>query len=85
MPSNLAQISHFTLSLLQSGVVGPHRFPVSCLSLHCTLLILSSAKYMQHAGRTGLTVQHAIGVLVELGVSDEELSEYCATEVNAHI
>ena len=84
MHSNLAQTSHFTFSLVQSGIVSPH-VSCSCLSQHYTLLILSSAKYMQHAGRTGLTIQGAIGALVELGVSDEELSEYCATEINAHI
>ena len=50
------------------------------LSRYLTLLTSSCAKYAQHAGRTGLTVRDAIGVLDELGVSVEELSEYCATE-----
>ncbi|KAF4612033.1 hypothetical protein D9613_003808 [Agrocybe pediades] len=50
------------------------------LSRYLALLTSTCAKYSQHAGRTGLTVRDAIGALDELGVSMEELSEYCATE-----
>ncbi|KAF9477471.1 hypothetical protein BDN70DRAFT_881178 [Pholiota conissans] len=50
------------------------------LSRYLTLLTSTCAKYAQHAGRTGLTVRDAIGALDELGVSLDELSEYCSTE-----
>ncbi|PPQ90263.1 hypothetical protein CVT25_013088 [Psilocybe cyanescens] len=50
------------------------------LSRYMTLLTSTCAKYAQHAGRTGLSVSDAMGALNELGVSIEELSDYCATE-----
>jgi histone H3/H4 len=50
------------------------------LSRYLTLLSATCAKYAQHAGRTGLTVHDAISALDDLGVSLDELSEYCSTE-----
>ncbi|KAF8966948.1 hypothetical protein BDZ97DRAFT_1806041 [Flammula alnicola] len=50
------------------------------LSRYLALLTSTCAKYAQHAGRTGLTTRDAIGALEELGVSMDELSDYCATE-----
>lgn len=50
------------------------------LSRYMTLLTSTCAKYSQHAGRTGLTIRDAMGALNELGVSMEELNDYCATE-----
>ncbi|KAH9477013.1 hypothetical protein JR316_0010929 [Psilocybe cubensis] len=50
------------------------------LSRYMALLTSTCAKYAQHAGRTGLSVRDAMGALNELGVSVEELSDYCATE-----
>lgn len=50
------------------------------LSRYLALLTSTCTKYAQHAGRTGLTVRDAIGALNDLGVSIEELSEYCSSE-----
>lgn len=50
------------------------------LSRYLTLLTSTCAKYAQHAGRNTLTSRDAIGALQELGISLEELSEYCASE-----
>lgn len=50
------------------------------LSRYLTLLTSTCSKYAQHAGRTGLTVQDIIGALDDLGVSIEELSDYCSSE-----
>ncbi|KII90167.1 hypothetical protein PLICRDRAFT_138678 [Plicaturopsis crispa FD-325 SS-3] len=52
------------------------------LSRYLTLLSSTCAKYAQHAGRTGLTVYDATSALEEMGVSLEELSEYCGSEGN---
>ena len=50
------------------------------LSRYLMLLSSTCAKYAHHAGRTGLTARDAIGVLDELGLGLEELSEYCSSE-----
>jgi Wiskott-Aldrich syndrome protein len=50
------------------------------LSRYLSLLSLTCAKYAQHAGRTGLTARDAFCALDELGVSMEELDEYCTSE-----
>lgn len=50
------------------------------LSRYLALLSSTCAKYAQHAGRTGLTARDGIGVLDELGLGLEELSEYCSSE-----
>lgn len=50
------------------------------LSRYLALLSSTCAKYAQHAGRTRMTARDALGALDELGVSLEELSEYCSTE-----
>jgi histone H3/H4 len=50
------------------------------LSRYLSLLSTTCTKYAQHAGRNGLTAWDAFCALEELGVSMEELKEYCATE-----
>ncbi|PPR02830.1 hypothetical protein CVT24_002227 [Panaeolus cyanescens] len=50
------------------------------LSRYMALLTSTCAKYAQHAGRTQLNVRDAMGALDEMGVSLEDLSEYCVTE-----
>lgn len=50
------------------------------LSRYLSLLASTCAKYAQHAGRRGLTIRDAAGAFEDLGVSVDELSEYCATE-----
>ena len=50
------------------------------LSRYLTLLTSTCTKYAQHAQRTKLNVQDAISALDELGVSLDELKDYCATE-----
>ncbi|KAF9040159.1 hypothetical protein BJ165DRAFT_1407273 [Panaeolus papilionaceus] len=50
------------------------------LSRYMALLTSTCAKYAQHAGRTQLNVRDALGALDEMGVSLDDLSEYCATE-----
>jgi histone H3/H4 len=46
------------------------------LSRYLTLLLATSAKYAQHAGRTDLTARDGLSALEELGVNLEELSDY---------
>lgn len=65
----------FTRSSSQSSAV-----LTDLLSRYLTLLSSTCAKYAQHAGRTGLTVRDAISALDDLGVSLDELSEYCSTQ-----
>jgi histone H3/H4 len=50
------------------------------LSRYVTLLSATCAKYSQHAGRKRLTPRDAFCALDELGVSVDELSEYCLSE-----
>jgi histone H3/H4 len=50
------------------------------LSRYLTLLSSTCAKYAHHTGRTGLSAKDAIGALNELGLSLEELSDYCSSE-----
>ena len=50
------------------------------LSRYLTLLSSTCAKYAQHAGRTGLTAMDAFCALDDLGVSVDELGEYCLSE-----
>ncbi|TFY78282.1 hypothetical protein EWM64_g5730 [Hericium alpestre] len=50
------------------------------LSRYLLLLSSTCAQYAQHAGRTDLSVRDAVCALGELGVSVEELSEYCQYE-----
>jgi len=50
------------------------------LSRYLTLLSTTCAQYAQHAGRSGITTRDAVCVLDELGVSIDELSEYCEYE-----
>ncbi|KAI0314003.1 hypothetical protein OF83DRAFT_1064528 [Amylostereum chailletii] len=50
------------------------------LSRYLTLLSTTCAQYAQHAGRTNLTVRDAFSAFDELGVSLEELREYCEVE-----
>ncbi|CAA7261949.1 unnamed protein product [Cyclocybe aegerita] len=50
------------------------------LSRYLSLLTATCAKYAQHAGRSSLTVRDALASLEELGVTLEELDDYCATE-----
>lgn len=50
------------------------------LSRYLTLLTATCSKYAEHAGRTGLTTRDALSALDELGVSVEELGEYCVSE-----
>lgn len=50
------------------------------LSRYLVLLTSTCAKYAHHAGRTTLNAHDALGTLEELGVSVQELNEYCATE-----
>jgi len=50
------------------------------LSRYLALLTSTCAKYSQHAGRTTINVRDALGALEELGLSLDELNEYCATE-----
>jgi histone H3/H4 len=46
------------------------------LSRYLTLLLTTSAKYAQHAGRSDLTARDGLSALEELGVNLEELSDY---------
>ncbi|KAL0952315.1 hypothetical protein HGRIS_006600 [Hohenbuehelia grisea] len=50
------------------------------LSRYLSLLSSTCAKYAQHAGRTTLSPRDALNALDELGVSSDELKEYCASE-----
>ncbi|KAF8901049.1 hypothetical protein CPB84DRAFT_1680169 [Gymnopilus junonius] len=50
------------------------------LSRYLALLTSTCAKYAHHAGRSGLTIRDAVGAFEDLGLSVEELTEYCATE-----
>ncbi|KAI0255488.1 hypothetical protein BJV78DRAFT_1119496 [Lactifluus subvellereus] len=50
------------------------------LSRYITLLATTCSKYAQHAGRLNMTVRDAMYALDELGVSMDELHEYCGTE-----
>ncbi|KAH9996137.1 hypothetical protein BJV74DRAFT_769319 [Russula compacta] len=50
------------------------------LSRYLVLLATTCSQYAQHAGRLNLTVRDAMCVLDELGVSMDELHEYCGTE-----
>ena len=50
------------------------------LSRYLSLLSATCAKYAEHAGRLRLNAKDAAAALGELGVSVEELSEYCALE-----
>jgi hypothetical protein len=45
-----------------------------------TLLSSTCAKYAQHAGRRSFVAQDALCALDELGVSMDELTEYCFSE-----
>lgn len=50
------------------------------LSRYIVLLATTCSQYAQHAGRFNLTVRDAMSALDELGVSMDELHEYCGTE-----
>ena len=50
------------------------------LSRYIVLLVTTCSQYAQHAGRFNLTVRDAMSALDELGVSMDELHEYCGTE-----
>jgi histone H3/H4 len=50
------------------------------LSRYLLLLATTCSQYAQHAGRLNITVRDAMSVLDELGVSMDELHEYCGTE-----
>ncbi|KAI0299001.1 hypothetical protein B0F90DRAFT_1810750 [Multifurca ochricompacta] len=50
------------------------------LSHYIILLATTCSKYAQHAGRLNMTVRDAMYALDELGVSMDELHEYCGTE-----
>jgi histone H3/H4 len=50
------------------------------LSRYLVLLATTCSQYAQHAGRLNITVRDAMCVLDELGVSMDELHEYCGTE-----
>ncbi|KAJ3512170.1 hypothetical protein NLJ89_g3678 [Agrocybe chaxingu] len=50
------------------------------LSRYLSLLTATCAKYARHSGRTNLTVRDALASLEELGVTLEELDDYCSTE-----
>ena len=50
------------------------------LSRYLALLVSTSTKYAQHAGRTRLSVRDIIGALDELGVGLDELSDYTSSE-----
>jgi len=50
------------------------------LSRYLVLLATTCSQYAQHAGRLNITVRDAMSVLDELGVSMDELHEYCGTE-----
>ncbi|KAJ7594115.1 hypothetical protein C8J56DRAFT_926008 [Mycena floridula] len=50
------------------------------LSRYLTLLTSTCTKYAEHAGRTRLTPGDVVSSLEELGVSVDELGEYCRTE-----
>jgi len=65
----------FSRSSTQSSLV-----LTDLLSRYLTLLSSTCAKYAQHAGRTGLTPRDAFCALDELGVSMDELTEYCTSE-----
>ncbi|KDQ54475.1 hypothetical protein JAAARDRAFT_181901 [Jaapia argillacea MUCL 33604] len=50
------------------------------LARYLTLVSTTCAKYAQHAGRLNLTARDASCAFEELGVSMEELEDYCNTE-----
>lgn len=50
------------------------------LSQYLVLLATTCSQYAQHAGRLNITVRDAMSALDELGVSMDELHEYCGTE-----
>jgi histone H3/H4 len=50
------------------------------LSRYLVLLATTCSQYAQHAGRLNITVRDAMCALDELGVSMDELHEYCGTE-----
>ncbi|KAF5353324.1 hypothetical protein D9756_008101 [Leucocoprinus leucothites] len=50
------------------------------LARYLELLSETTAKYAQHAGRTGLTAHDALAALDEMGVGVEELGQYCTIE-----
>ncbi|KAI9455404.1 hypothetical protein F5148DRAFT_984747 [Russula earlei] len=50
------------------------------LSRYLVLLATTCSQYAQHAGRLNITVKDAMCALDELGVSMDELHEYCGTE-----
>ncbi|KAH9976743.1 hypothetical protein BGW80DRAFT_1456843 [Lactifluus volemus] len=50
------------------------------LSRYLILLATTCSKYAQHTGRVNMTVRDAVHALDELGVSMDELHEYCGTE-----
>ena len=50
------------------------------LSRYLILLATTCSKYAQHTGRVNITVRDAVHALDELGVSMDELHEYCGTE-----
>jgi histone H3/H4 len=52
------------------------------LSRYLTLLASTCAKYAQHSGRVGITPQDALCALGELGVTQDELSDFHASEGN---
>lgn len=50
------------------------------LSRYLSLLTTSCAQYAQQAGRSGLTIDDALLALEEMGVSLDDLNEYCEVE-----
>ena len=50
------------------------------LGRYLTLLTSTCTKYAQHAGRTKLTTHDLMSSLDELGLSQEELEQYCGSE-----
>jgi histone H3/H4 len=50
------------------------------LSRYLNLLVSTCAKYSSHAGRTNISARDALSSLEEMGISLDELSDYCMTE-----
>lgn len=52
----------------------------SLLSQYMTLLASTCKRYSEHAGRNTISIKDVVLALDEVGVSVEELSEYCEGE-----